>query len=360
MSFVSLQRNTQRSIVRLFSFLFSSFRQRFQSGGAASHAHVRSFQKQGAGECEPGEPDSLDAIVHVARQFGDASLDGYNMPFWVVQESLCAHPPLPAFQAVRSRFMNRISTDASRLQDWKDLNEAANEAGATDVVSHFEKTTGHRLADLPERMIDLPVELADLKPVENSSVRQRNLDRRLPLDRRPERKVRTQVVQSRHRILAGTFALYLLFMASTSIGPQVDPLDIIQSTPEYSWVELGKTSRGGAHNPGAIASQHYYRALGRLRQARSSVWGFVPGVRKDLLHDGMIAMESAISFQSGHGMIHSEALLLLAHIYMDTGQEQKALALLEEAANGNTHRSLEARLLAVQIRQGNKSQARSR
>lgn len=289
-----------------------------------------------------GNTETIKPVVRAGRHIMDADADEQNMPFWAVQEVEGQSLRLPGLETARTRFMRRVFGNYALRRRWESMLSSVKKVESENVFAHFEQTTGHSVFDLPvnsQRVFRRSTKRTTWRPQVSGAV-DGALKGSFLTPYRP---------RLNGRVLAGTFAVYLLLLVVGAQESRLDTMKVIHGVPEYSWVDLGRTPRGGMINRDTLVSWKYVDALRRLRLARTSVWGFFPGIEDDLLQDGIMAMETAVAFQWEGGYVYSEALLMLAKAYLDAGQEEKAVPLIEEVIEIGRRKAVEVQILKFRL-----------
>ena len=151
-------------------------------------------------------------------------------------------------------------------------------------------------------------------------------------------------------MVATAVSAYLVLIMAGSWSPRLDPAEFTQGLQEYSWLELGATPRGRYIPREFYVTRRYKVALNKLQKVNTSILGYVPGFKQDLLNEGILELEDAIAFQRMGGYVYPQAILFLADAYIRAGQVEKALPLIDEVIARNQRRSYEARVMREKLR----------
>jgi len=190
----------------------------------------------------------LSRLLTDARFLADPDRDEESAPFWYVSRP---QGPTTALDALRERFQNRLRRKPELREEWKRLDERRSEfEPEDDAKAHFERVTGHRVADFSWRQ---------------DAARQ-------PLPKRRLRRISSMAV-------AACFvpALSVSAVVRLSPGPP-DPFNTeTASLSGYRWDEVGERTRryratGEESKDGAVS---YADAIAEARRARTVYLGFV-------------------------------------------------------------------------------------
>lgn len=265
------------------------------------------------------------------------SYDEVSFPYWVSEAVLEPENDLPELEVARNRFMRRIRANREKMSRWNQSIIRAQSLNSEHVFDHFASVTGHSITDL-EACKTLRV------PAAKPSVVSKNAYKSLGLSAFTT-MTSTRLNRMGSKVIASAVSAYLVLIVVGSWTPRIDPLEYTKGLPEYSWLELGAKPRGYYIPREFYVTRRYKVALNKLLKANTTVLGYLPGFRQDLLNEGILEMEDAVDFQRMGGYVYPQALLFLADAYIRAGQVEKAVPLIDEIILRNERRALEARLL---------------
>jgi len=337
-----------------------------------------------------GPSARFNNVLREAASLAEADQDEANLPFWVADAVIEPENDLQELKVARSRFMRRYLNSPDRLAKWEAMVGRAKvlTSESDHVLEHFLSVSGHSLEDIvqngdgsparnthPGRSIsgtnasdllgygirvagleDAGAALAytEIKSGAYSGVRRRgstfSCTSRVLRDAAFGDVRVKKMRRAGSRAAVSAVSVYLILIMMGSWEPAVDAVGITSRVPEYSWLELGSTPRGRITPTDYYVTQRYKEAVRKLRKVNTSVLGYLPGYRKDLLNDGITEMQRAIAFQRTSGYVYPEALLLLADAYLKAGQPEKAIPLVNQVIERNEHQATEARHLRSKLR----------
>ena len=269
------------------------------------------------------------------------SHDEASFPYWVAEAVIEPENDLPELVVARNRFMRRIRSSREKLIEWKQSIIRAQSLNSEHVFDHFAAITGHSIADLEACKT---VRLPSAKP----SVVSEKAYKALGLSAFTT-MTSTRLNRMGSKVIASAVSAYLVLIMVGSWTPSIDPMEYTKGLPEYSWLELGANPRGYYIPREFYVTRRYKVALNKLLKANTTVFGYLPGFKQDLLNEGILEMEDAVDFQRMGGYVYPQALLFLADAYIRAGQVEKAVPLIEEIIQRNERRALEARLLRKKL-----------
>ena len=253
------------------------------------------------------------------------------------------------------RFMRRVQASEERRQEWERVTDQARALNSDQVFDHFAAVTGHSVEDVLElngHGINQQVGVPRLETgPARWNVREEKSSgdlRRRSRSSEPHRSATIGKLGS--RVVLSAMAVYVMLIMVGSREQSVTFDVHSKGLPEYSWLDLGATPRGRAIPPDMYISRRYRAAVKTLRRANTSVWGYIPGIKQDLLNEGILELESAIQFQRNSFYMYPQALMLLANAYIRAGQPAKAVGLVDEVIERRGRRYHEATELRIKLR----------
>lgn len=310
----------------------------------------------------------MHCLLQKVGHFSDPDYDAEFLPFWAAQsviepanflgdsqsytaiDETIASPAgvhRDALTVAQNRFMRRVESSAERQQEWDFATERARELNSDHVLDHFSSITGHSTSDI----LALAGNTSAVVRKDRTTARTRFEERP---SARPSRvsptRQKANIGKLGSRVVSSAVAVYMMLIMIGSWEPplKVDPG--YTGLPEYSWLELGSTPRGRAIPPDMYISRRYQAAVKILRRSNTSIWGYLPGFKQDLLNQGIIELEGAIQFQRNSVYMYPQALMLLANAYIRAGQPAKAVSLVDEVIERRGRRFHEAQELRLKLR----------
>lgn len=240
------------------------------------------------------------------------SHDEASLPYWVAEAVLEPENDLPELVVARNRFMRRIRSSQEKLITWNQSIVRAETLNSEHVFDHFAAITGHTITDLETcKAIRLPS--ATPSVVSEKAYKSLGLSAFTTM-----RSARLNRMGS--KVITSAVSAYIVLIMVGSWTPRIDPIVYTKGLPEYSWLELGATPRGKFITREFYVTRRYKVALNKLLKANTTVFGYLPGFRQDLLNEGILEMEDAVDFQRMGGYVYPQALLFLADAYIRAGQ----------------------------------------
>ena len=286
-----------------------------------------------------GNRAAYQRMIADAQYILDPDRDEENMPYWAASEVLDGSETLEELNIAKNRFEGRIYRNRPMQKRWEEMIHVAREATPKGAYAHFEQTTGHSILELPQT-----VERNSIPPMVLQhwfkEVRGKVSVWAPPIPR---------LLGVNGRMVVATFACYLFLVSFEADQLSTTPQQILHEFPQYSWVDLGRTPRGAYVWRDNHVSWNYVDAMYKLRKAQASIWAFVPGVRRSMMDEGILALENAIAFQREGGLVYSEALMMLANAYAISGQSEKAMEMLQEVIDEGYTQRVDAQKLKIRL-----------
>jgi hypothetical protein len=299
----------------------------------------------------------MDSLLQDASGLSDAQRDESHLAYWVADSVVEPDNDLEELVLARDRFKRRYLNSASRVRRWESLVERGRALNSEHTLDHFSAVTGHSIEDVlrqsgsgtpasvpePSRILAPSVQRS-LRVTYSSGVMNR-FGGAVFFDAQARR-----IQRMGSRAVVSVLSVYLVLIMVGSWQPALDPAMVANRIPQYSWLELGSTQRGRYIPPEMFVTRHYALAVRKLRKVNTSILGYLPGFRTELLNEGIREMEYAIVFQGAGGYIYPEAMILLADAYLKAGFPEKAIPLINKVIARNERHATEARNLRSKLR----------
>ena len=293
----------------------------------------------------------LEAAAAVASSDHDREM----ISFWAVDSVFEPANDLSELTSPRNRFLRRVRSDSEKRSTWEGLVSRARTLDSDQVLDHFTSVTGHSIDEVAACVESVAPTIS----IGSGSVVSIEAQQALGLSSfRPENQIpkpgraakpRGAAKQIGLQALASAFGVYLMLVMAGSWKPVVDVSTMPKHLPDYSWIELGSQPRGRFIAPNLEVSERYRTAVSKLQRANTSVFGYLPGMNRDLLNEGILEMESAIAFHQAMGYLYPQALMLLADAYLRAGQPHKAVPLIDQIIEVNANKAPDARRLSARL-----------
>jgi len=283
-------------------------------------------------------------MLKEAGNLSDPAEDENFAHYWAAEAIIEPGNDLKELSVARSRFMRRLGACEERQKSWEKALDRARDLNSDQVLDHFAATTGYSVEEVIE--LSCPNNTGNRSRFDRPSIT-------IPL--RSESSLRVTsfsptIGKIGPKVITSAVSVYLMLIMVGSWEPSMTSDHATKGLPEYSWLELGSRPRGRAIPPDMYISRRYKAAVRTLQRANTSVWGYLPGVKQDLLNEGIIELESAIQFQRNSSYIYPQALMLLADAYIRAGQPAKAVGLVDEIIERRGRRYQEACELRIKLR----------
>ena len=313
----------------------------------------------------------MRSFLKTAASISSSDNDPEMISFWAADNVLEPENDLPELVSPRNRFMRRVLSDTIKRRMWERFVSRARALNSAHVLDHFSEVTGHTVQDVATCMgRNVPKDLQEdslevFLPVEDrrqegvvarrsGSVVSTEAKKALGLSSfgsTPRRKkTRRRVQKMGMQALTSAFGVYLMLVMAGSWEPVGKFETGIRQLPDYSWIELGSHPRGRFIEPNLYLTGRYKVAVRKLQRANTSIFGYLPGFKRDLLNEGILELESVIAYQKSGGYIYAQALMLLADAYVRAGQPIKAIPVIEEVIRGESKQAPEARAMLIKLR----------
>ena len=202
----------------------------------------------------------LARVLEAALEFRDPQADDQLMPLRTVLRASAASRPA-SLDVEMDRFENRVARDPQRLEQLRATEERILEMDCTGegVRAHFERVTGHALADFDSQNPDR----VETRQPQNVHSRKE----RLPLAR----------MRAGSAVLASVLVICIFTLGSYGNDPLSDAIGQALASESVLFGSLGETTRG---HPDPLLEQRRTQiraALDRIDVARTSVLGFHTG-----------------------------------------------------------------------------------
>ena len=318
----------------------------------------------------------MQSFLKTAAAASSSEHDREMISFWAVDSIYEPENDLSELASPRNRFLRRILSENMKRSMWEGFVSRAPTLNSPHVLDHFTAVTGHSIDDVATCMEGgMPGDPASREAkqsvqIEKPSIQQFPQAAAIASQRpgsvvsieaqhalglasfRSEKRISSPRRHVRHvgmQALASAFGVYLMLIMAGSWKPVVDVSTMPKHLPDYSWIELGSHPRGRFIEPNLEVSERYRTAVTKLQRANTSVFGYLPGMNRDLLNEGIMEMESAIAFHQAMGYLYPQALMLLADAYVRAGQPHKAVPLLDQIIEVNAKKAPEARQLRSRL-----------
>ena len=277
-----------------------------------------------------------------ANSLADPTQDESSISFWAADAVMEPENDLPELILARTRFMTRVQSCMNRQSKWTLLVSRAKSLNTDQVFDHFSAVTGHSVKDISACAAH-QVEVRRPSVVSESAFASLGLAAFKTV-------TRSNLQKAGSRAVATAVSAYLVLIMVGPWTPRVDPAKIIHGLPEYSWLELGATPRGRYIPREYYMTRRFKVALSKLQKANTSILGYIPGFKQDLLNEGILELEDAIAFQRMGGYVYPQAIILLADAYLRAGQVEKAVPLIEHVIMLDERKASEARAMRAKLR----------
>lgn len=254
-----------------------------------------------------------DALLSDARMIADPDHDEVHLPYAVVTGSSFWTRRARPLQQLVARIHRRVEKE-ERLSDVRfQLEERIHELGSeTSAIDHFESVTGQRF---------------------RAFGRLKRGPRSAGAPRLTQNVVSTGFVVGRKLVrgftlLAGVYLI--LFAASTFRESPLERMAHLTSD-DYSWTELGISTRGNDIEWERSMVNRYNEALRLARSSSRSFFGLFPTYRMDKLSRARVLLLRTISSQEKQESVPPGAYLTLAKLHFLLGDRVRSIDALRVA-----------------------------